>query len=90
MKRLLSFSLAVSLTLSLLTGASPALAFRNISPGDKAPDFELSSVDGKKVSLSSHSGKIVLLLLWATDTENKEQRSAELMRTIESVMPSVS
>ncbi len=86
MKRFLSFSLAVSLTLMLLTGASPALAFRNISPGDKAPDFELSSVDGKKVSLSSHSGKIVLLLLWATDTESKEQRSAELMRTIESVM----
>ena len=32
----------------------------------KAPDFELMSVKGDKVSLSQHRGKVILLSFWAT------------------------
>jgi hypothetical protein len=32
----------------------------------KAPDFELLSVKGEKVSLGQHRGKVVLLSFWTT------------------------
>jgi cytochrome oxidase Cu insertion factor (SCO1/SenC/PrrC family) len=32
----------------------------------KAPDFELPSVDGNKVSLSQYRGNVVLISFWAT------------------------
>lgn len=86
MKRLLSMAVAIFFTLLMSISASSAFAFRNISPGDKAPDFTLPSADGKKVSMSSYGGKIVVLLLWAADTEGKEERSTELLRTMESVL----
>ena len=34
--------------------------------GVRAPDFELSSLDGKRVKLSDYRGKAVLLNFWAT------------------------
>jgi thiol-disulfide isomerase/thioredoxin len=36
------------------------------SYGKPAPDFEFTAVDGKKVKLSDHKGKNVLLVFWAT------------------------
>jgi cytochrome oxidase Cu insertion factor (SCO1/SenC/PrrC family) len=32
----------------------------------KAPDFELMSVKGERVSLSQHRGQVILLSFWAT------------------------
>lgn len=86
MRRLLKTASAALLALLLSAGASSAYAFRNISPGDKAPDFTLPSLDGNEVSLASYDGKIVVLLLWATDTESKRERSAELLKAIESIV----
>jgi peroxiredoxin len=37
-----------------------------LKPGGMAPDFELKSLDGKTVKLSSLRGKAVLLNFWAT------------------------
>ncbi len=34
--------------------------------GTQAPDFELTSIDGKKVKLSDYRGKAVVLNFWAT------------------------
>ena len=86
MRRLLNTASAALLALLLSAGASSAYAFRNISPGDKAPDFTLPSLDGNEVSLASYGGKIVVLLLWATDTESKRERSAELLKAMESIV----
>ncbi len=36
------------------------------SYGKPAPDFEFVSIDGKKIKLSDHKGKNVLLVFWAT------------------------
>lgn len=33
---------------------------------DSAPDFTLKDLDGKDVSLSDHSGKVIILDFWAT------------------------
>jgi len=41
----------------------PALAFKS---GDPAPDFKLTGLDGKEVTLGSLKGKVVLLDFWAT------------------------
>lgn len=38
----------------------------NLDVGDKAVDFELSKINGEKVSLSDFEGKYVLLEFWAT------------------------
>ncbi len=37
-----------------------------IPPGSEAPDFNLSSVDGKNISLSENKGEIVVLIYWRT------------------------
>lgn len=34
--------------------------------GEKAPDFSLTTLDGKKVQLSDYRGKVVVLDFWAT------------------------
>jgi thiol-disulfide isomerase/thioredoxin len=41
-------------------------AVQGQSVGQKAPDFELQTLDGKKVRLSDLRGKAVLLNFWAT------------------------
>ncbi|MBN2134026.1 MAG: redoxin domain-containing protein [Sedimentisphaerales bacterium] len=42
----------------------PTLADRLLKPGQPAPDFELQSADGGKVTLSAYRGKIVWLTFW--------------------------
>ena len=39
---------------------------RIIREGDRAPEFRLSSPDGKAVDLSSYRGKVVMVHFWAT------------------------
>ena len=37
-----------------------------INVGNRAPDFTLEALDGSKVSLEDHRGKVVLINFWAT------------------------
>ena len=37
-----------------------------VNPGDVAPDFTLSSLDGSEVSLSDFRGKKLILFMWAS------------------------
>ncbi|MGD6848885.1 peroxiredoxin [Rossellomorea aquimaris] len=41
-------------------------AAQGLSKGDRAPDFELTTLDGKAVKLSDYQGKKVILNFWAT------------------------
>lgn len=65
---------AIALGLSLSCGVVTksawnlvfAMAARPPVVGTPAPDFELSNLNGEKVSLSHYRGRIVLLNFWAT------------------------
>ncbi|EPD52189.1 redoxin domain-containing protein [Paenisporosarcina sp. FSL H8-0542] len=41
-------------------------ASEGLNKGDTAPDFELTTLDGKKVKLSDYQGKKVIVNFWAT------------------------
>jgi len=47
-------------------GRSKATSLVGDVRGKKAPDFELTSLDGRRVKLSDYHGKAVLLNFWAT------------------------
>ena len=38
----------------------------SVNVGDQAPDFTLSSLDGRRVSLSDYRGKKVIAFMWAS------------------------
>ena len=50
----------------LKTHSYSAISFKYSEDGEKAPDFELSTLDGELIKLSDYVGKIVLLDFWAT------------------------
>ena len=41
-------------------------ATTSVNVGDEAPDFTLSSLDGRRVSLSDYRGKKVIVFMWAS------------------------
>jgi thiol-disulfide isomerase/thioredoxin len=47
-------------------GEAPEMPELSVKAGDPAPDFKLSDLDGKEVTLASLKGKVVLLDFWAT------------------------
>lgn len=53
----------ILVTLLLFTPASNAIS---ISHGEVAPAFTLTSVEGKRMSLSSYEGKVVAVIFWRT------------------------
>jgi thiol-disulfide isomerase/thioredoxin len=66
-------SLLPCLLISLLPSFSPVLAAQENQPTirfvrnpDPAPDFKLSGLDGKPVTLADSHGKVILLNFWAT------------------------
>lgn len=61
---LLGLLLAVSVLVPGLSGCTPSEAAPEV--GRRAPDFELSDLNGQSVSLSDFRGQQVLLNFWAT------------------------
>ncbi len=45
-----------------MTISAPAV----VNVGDEAPDFELRSLDGRRVKLSDYRGKKTVLFMWAS------------------------
>ena len=39
---------------------------KSVREGDRAPEFQLPSLDGRTVNLSSYRGKVVMVHFWAT------------------------
>jgi peroxiredoxin len=76
MKRLLAPFLTVSLSfLIVLFFFSPVVA---IEAGAPAPDFELKTLEGKKVRLSDYKGQIILLKLATTWCPTCRQQTEEI------------
>jgi len=58
---------AMAAALALAPAVAPAVAgAKAIAVGDRAPEFELTLIDGAKVPLSSLRGQVVVLNFWAT------------------------
>jgi peroxiredoxin len=53
-----------------------------LAAGDIAPDFTLSSIEGKNVSLSDDKGKTVVLIYWRTD----QDYSAAALKDIKDIL----
>ena len=46
--------------------AASALAQQNLQPGQPAPDFAATTIDGRSVTLKDLQGKVVVLTFWST------------------------
>ncbi|MCM3653618.1 TlpA family protein disulfide reductase [Metabacillus litoralis] len=67
MKKVLATSLLVFLVgYAIFQAINPTNAKVGITEGNVPPDFELMTLDGEKMSLSSLEGKKVILNFWAT------------------------
>lgn len=67
MKKILAISILVFLSGYVIYYAiNPSDAKEGVTEGSAAPDFELMTLDGEKMSLSSLRGKKVILNFWAT------------------------
>ncbi|MFH1594717.1 MAG: TlpA disulfide reductase family protein [Candidatus Omnitrophota bacterium] len=64
MKKLTIFLLAFSL-MTFVVGCGNTQAEKPAS-GDRASDFELTHINGDKIKLSDHAGKIIILNFFAT------------------------
>lgn len=67
MKKILAISILVFLIgYAVFNAINPNDAKEGVSEGNAAPDFELTTLDGEQMSLSSLQGKKVILNFWAT------------------------
>ncbi|WP_246001351.1 peroxiredoxin family protein [Oceanobacillus piezotolerans] len=60
------FILLLMMLLIVPTGSVMAKENTGLEVGNQAPDFELESLTGEKVTLSDYRGKAVMLNFWAT------------------------
>jgi peroxiredoxin len=65
LKTWVAFQCVLFLILSLLLSGCRASAPK-VRPGAGAPDFTVTDIQGKKLTLSDYHGKVVLLDFWAT------------------------
>lgn len=66
-KRILIYGIVALCLVGLyLAGQRAAKKPKPAATGNSAPDFTITAIDGKKLSLSDYRGKVVLLDFWAT------------------------
>lgn len=61
-------------------GVCLAVALRGLKPGDKAPDFQIRTGDGKKITLRNQKGKILVLAFWKRSQVFSEKALSDLER----------
>jgi len=66
-KRLIIYGIVALCLLGLyVAGRRTAQKPKPTAPGNAAPEFTVTDIDGKKLALSDYKGKVVLLDFWAT------------------------
>jgi len=65
-QKLWSWAWQIGLVLALYLGITSFMGSSLLATGEKAPDFKLSSLDGKEYKLSTFRGKRVIIHFWAT------------------------
>lgn len=65
-KRVLIYGIVALCLLGLYVVSRRAQKPKHAASGNSAPDFTVTDINGKKLSLSSYRGKVVLLDFWAT------------------------
>jgi len=66
-KRILIYGIVALCLLGLyVAGRRTAQKPRPTASGNAAPEFSVTDIDGKKLSLSDYRGKVILLDFWAT------------------------
>jgi len=66
-KRLIIYAIVALCLLGLyVAGRRTAQKPKPTAPGNAAPEFTVTDIDGKKLALSDYKGKVVLLDFWAT------------------------
>ena len=66
-KRLIIYGIVALCLLGLyVAGRRTAQKPRPTASGNAAPEFSVTDIDGKKLSLSDYRGKVILLDFWAT------------------------
>ncbi len=66
-KRILIYGIVALCLLGLyIAGRHKAQAPKPAASGNAAPDFTVTDIDGKKLTLSEYKGKVILLDFWAT------------------------
>jgi peroxiredoxin len=76
-----TFSLVFGIAILLSFLAVPAGAV-NLHPGDKAPNFTLTDIDGKRVTLDQYRGKTVIIAFWSTWCSRCEEELVFLRDTV--------
>lgn len=60
----LAATLSTAVAIALCVAPPAVFAFLNIDIGSEMPDFALKDIEGKEHKLSTHRGKIVVLVSW--------------------------
>ena len=76
-----TFSLGLGIAILISFLAVPAGAV-NLHPGDKAPNFALTDIDGKRVTLEQYRGKTVVIAFWSTWCSRCEEEFVFLRDTL--------
>lgn len=63
--------------------ASSAFPLRTLEVGGYVPDYVLPSVSGGEMHVLGPKGNITVLVFWSTDTEAKQTRAFDLLRTLQ-------
>ncbi|HYZ16365.1 MAG TPA: TlpA disulfide reductase family protein [Candidatus Acidoferrum sp.] len=66
MRPLAPFVAATGLVLALAAAAPTTLALPGAHVGETAPDFTLTTIDGKRVRLSDYRGKVLVINVWGS------------------------
>ncbi len=75
--------LCLTVVFLLLCSTSPAFPLRSLQPGSPVPDFDLPRLGGGQSNVLGAKRQVAVIVFWSTDTESKQERALQLLRTLQ-------